>query len=622
MAHLHGGGFTGSTREEDILGKAYDARLMKRLLRYIWPLKHYVIGAIIFMGLATICRLAVPYLFKIATASVFKATKDKDSSELLGILDTIILIGIAILAGQFLLRIGQVIVTNLLGQKVMHNLRIQIFNHLQTLSLSFFDGNPAGRLVTRVTSDVQALNELFTSGIIMLIYDVFMILGIVIILLLHNVKMTLVAMMIIPPLFIGAYIFRMKARTIFRNIRMKIARVNAFVGETISGIRIIQIFTQEDRSADRFEQVNDDYRSENIQSVRYTSIYFPFVETMSGVATAVVIWFAGYYIYGKSLRVEDFILFWFYIGLFFHPIIDLSSKYSILQSAMAASERIFKLLDTKPEIENTAEKLEMPSLKGKIEFDNVWFSYSGKDEPETADYVLKNINFVVEPGESVAFVGATGAGKTSIISLLARLYDIQRGRILVDGRDIKDFDKHELRKHIGTVMQDVFLFSGDIRRNITLGEKTITDNQLQDACTLVNADKFISSLDKGLDSPVAERGVTFSAGERQLLSFARAVVRQPSIIVLDEATSSVDTETERIIQQGLFHLMEGRTSIIVAHRLSTIKHVDRIIVLHRGEIREMGTHQELLAKNGIYRKLYELQYKSQEAASSSSTEED
>ncbi len=620
MAHWHGGGFTGSTREEDVLGKAYDARLMKRLLGYVWPLKRYLAIALVFVALSTACRLALPYLFKVAQKDVFsKSAQALGDWARFAKLDRIVLVGVLVLLGLFFFTMGRIVITNLLGQKIMHRLRTQIFNHLQSLSLSYFDDNPAGRLVTRTTSDVLALNELFTSGIITLVSDVFVIVGIVIILSLHSVKMTLVAMLIIPPLFVGAYFFRRKARVVFRNIRMKIARVNAFVAETVAGIRIIQIFTQEGRSASRFEEVNNDYRKENIQAVRYTSVYFPFVEVMSGFASILVIWFAAYLISGQSLTDDEFILFWFYVGMFFHPIIELSGMYSILQSAMASSERIFNLLDTKPGIVNAAQPSALSAVKGKIEFRHVWFSYRPEPEPAPSTYVLKDISFTVKPGESVALVGATGAGKTSIISLLARLYDVKRGSILVDGTDIRTLDKHDLRRRVGTVMQDVFLFSGDIRRNITLGEETITDSQLQDACTLVNADRFIERLPAGFDSPVAERGVTFSAGERQLLSFARAVVREPAIIVLDEATSSVDTETERIIQQGLFRLMEGRTSIIVAHRLSTIKHVDRIIVLHHGEIREVGSHQELLAHDGIYRKLYELQYKSQENGAGASS---
>lgn len=643
MGHWHGG-FTGSIREEDVLGKAYDARLMKRLLRYARPFIHYVVAAVILMCLATACRLAVPYLIKVAYGEIFrKSAGTADTAPFLRRLDMIVVIGAGILALAFFLRIALIIVTNLLGQKIMHRLRTEIFDHLQSLSLSFFDNNPAGRLVTRVTSDVLALNELFTAGIIDLIFDFLMIFGILIVLSLHSVKMTLVALTLTPPLFVGAYLFRIKAREVFRNVRMKIARVNAFVAETVSGIRIIQIFTQEDRSARRFTEVNDDYRNENLRVVKYTSIYSTFVQIMSRLSRVFVIWFAAYFIAGGSLEHPEFILFWFYIGMLFRPIIDLSGKYSILQSAMAASERIFKLLDTKPEVENPQVPLTLPALRGRIEFRDVWFSYdadagstrrqdkgstglgkknaspeakphpanpgSGPGEP---NYVLKNIELCVTPGESIALVGATGAGKTSIVSLLTRLYDVKRGRILVDGIDIRTVDKHAVRSQIGTVMQDVFLFSGDIRRNITLGDKSISDDALQDACDLVNAQGFISRMPAGYDSPVAERGATFSAGERQLLSFARAIVRKPPIIVLDEATSSVDTETEQLIQNGLARLMQGRTCIIVAHRLSTIKRVDRIIVLHHGEIVEEGSHQQLLSRPGIYRKLYELQYKSQE----------
>ncbi len=612
MAHWHGG-FTGSTREEDVLGKAYDARLMKRLLRYVWPFKCYVIGALLLMFGWAACRLIVPYLIAWSYGEVLRPAQGvANKAPFESTLNYVVLLGFAVVIGMFLFRRLQAIVINLLGQKVMHKLRAQIFDHLQMLSLSFFDANPAGRLVTRATSDVGAISELFTSGVVQLIYDLFMIAGIVTILVLCSWKMTLVSLVIVPPLFAGGYIFRMKARTVFRNIRMKIARVNAFVGETVAGIRIIQIFTQEERSAEKFEQINDGYRNENLTSVKYEAIYFPFVELMSALAIAVVIWFGGYFIGVGEITYSEFLLFWFYVAMFFQPITDLSSLYSTLQSAMASSERVFNLLDTEPEIKNEAKPYALANIRGRIEFRDVWFAYETDKETGTDNHVLKDISFSVKPGESVALVGATGAGKTSIISLLTRLYDVKRGSILVDGMDIRKLDKHELRRHVGTVMQDVFLFSGTVRHNITLGDTDITDDRLRDACKLVNAARFIERLPAGYDSQVAERGVTFSAGERQLLSFARAVVRDPAIIVLDEATSSVDTETERVIQEGLYHLMEGRTSIIVAHRLSTIKHVDRIIVLHHGEIREVGSHRELLARGGIYRKLYELQYKSQE----------
>jgi ATP-binding cassette subfamily B protein len=613
MAHWHGGGFTGSIREEDTLGKAYDSRLMKRLLRYIYPYKRYVIGAIILMSLGSICGLAGPYLIKVAIDGPIKGSVGVENpAPFVEYLFYIIAAFVCIIALQFIIMYNQTILIRHMSLKVMHRMRTEIFNHLQTLSLSFFDNNPVGRLVTRVTSDVEALNELFTSGIIALISDFFRIFAIVIIMSLISPKMTLVCMIIIPPLFVIAHFYRKKARVAFRNIRMKIARVNAFVGETVTGMRVIQIFTQEERSGRRFNEINSEHLDENLKAVKYQSFFYPGVEILAGIGRAAVIWFGALFVLGRTLTPGEFVFFWLLVRRFFQPIIDLSDKYSILQSAMAASERIFKLLDTKPGIENPPAPVQLPAPKGRIDFQNVSFSYEPGPEPAPSTYVLKDINFSVEPGESVALVGATGAGKTSIISLLTRLYDVKRGRILVDGTDIRNLDKHTLRRHIGTVMQDVFLFSGDIRHNITLGDELISDEQLEGACSLVNANRFIERLPAGFDSPVAERGVTFSAGERQLLSFARAVAREPAIIVLDEATSSVDTETEQVIQQGLFRLMEGRTCIIVAHRLSTIKHVDRIIVLHHGEIREVGSHQQLLARGGIYRKLYELQYKSQE----------
>jgi ATP-binding cassette subfamily B protein len=566
MAHFHGGGFTGSTREEDALGKAYDARLMKRLLRYAWPFKSYLLASLFLMLMVAACRLAIPFVISWTVGNIFEASEGVgDKEPFNALLSNIFLLGLGIVVAMFFFRRMQVIIINLLGQKIMHKLRTEVFDHLQSLSLSYFDANPAGRLVTRVTSDVRALSELFTSGIVQLVYDLFMIAGIVTILSLYSVKMMLISLIIVPPLFIGAHIFRLKARKVFRNIRMKIARVNAFVGETVSGIRIIQIFTQEERSAEKFEEVNDEYRNENIKQVMYSSVYFPFVEFMAGLAAAVVIWYGAIFRFSGELTLPVFLLFWQYVRMFFHPIQELSNLYPLMQTAMASSERIFKILDTKPDVMNPSAPVPLPGLKGRIDFRDVWFAYETDKKTGKDNFVLKDINFSVKPGESVALVGATGAGKTSIISILTRLYDVKRGSVLVDGVDIRSLDKHELRRHIGTVMQDVFLFSGNVRHNITLGEESLTDSQLNEACKLTNADRFISRLPSGLDSEVAERGVTFSGGERQLLSFARAVVREPAIIVLDEATSSVDTETERIIQQGLFHLMEGRTSIIVAH---------------------------------------------------------
>ncbi|HQJ73991.1 MAG TPA: ABC transporter ATP-binding protein [Bacteroidota bacterium] len=586
--------------EDEILGKAYDSKLMKRLLLYLKPYRWHVVLAIILAVLVSSIGPLRPYITKIIIDDYIVVKNYQ------GMLPFIILLFVTI----FLQAILQYILnyfTQWIGQKTIYNMRMQVFTHLQNLALKFFDNNPVGRLVTRVTSDVEVLNEMFSSGVVMVFSDVFTIIFIVSYMFIMDVELSLVTLCVIPILVYSTFIFRKKVREAYREVRKYVANMNSFLNENITGMNTVQLFNREEKSLSDFKKINALHRDANIKSIFYYAVYFPLVDFTSALAIALIIWYGGGNVIRGYLTFGVLISFIQYTEMFFRPIRDLSEKYNILQTAMASSERVFKLLDDKTIISVKENPIPITNVKGDIEFKNVCFAYNGED------YILKNVSFKIKQGETIAFVGATGAGKTSIISLLTRFYDIEKGEILIDGINIKDYDPKELRKHMAVVLQDVFIFSGDIKFNIDLGDESISLNKINEAISIVGLDDFINSLPEGLFSEVKERGATLSVGQKQLISFARALVRDPKILILDEATSNVDTESERLIQNAINKLLKNRTSIVIAHRLSTIQNADKIIVLHHGEIRETGTHQELLSKGGIYYKLYQLQYKQQES---------
>jgi ATP-binding cassette, subfamily B, multidrug efflux pump len=589
--------------EEQVLGKAYDARLMRRLLKYIRPYRGSAYLAIACLLLGSACSIVQPYLTKVAIDRYIK------NNNLAG-LNQIAILYIGTLILVLGLSFAQTWLINLMGQKIMRDLRMEIFRHLQRLDVAFFDKNPVGRLMTRVTTDVDALNELFTAGVISVFEDVFMLSGIIISLFLLNYKLALAIVAILPLIILATLMFKIRVRDSYRRVRTAIARINAFLQENITGVAVVQIFGQERKQYQKFTRINKEHLDANLQSIFYYAIFYPLLELISALAIALIIWYGGHQVLAGILTLGTLVAFLQYSDRFFRPISDLSEKYTILQAAMASSERIFKLLDTKPSIVS-AQTPQAPAVqKGRIEFRNVSFSYN-PGEP-----VLQDISFKVDPGQKIAVVGATGAGKSTIISLLSRFYDVQQGEILIDGQNIKDFNLQALRSAIGIVLQEVFLFSGSIAENIRLGNSNIADEDVQRAAETVHASGFIRELEHQYASKVGERGSSLSVGQKQLLAFARALAYNPKILVLDEATSSIDTETEMLIRDALEKLMADRTSIIIAHRLSTVQNADRIIVLHHGRIRETGTHQELLHLKGIYWKLYQLQYRDQPGLSS------
>ena len=589
--------------EDEVLGKAYDARLMKRLLRYVKPYKHFVIFAILLNIVVAALGPVRPYLTKIAVDDYIK-NSDYNGLLLIGVL----LFGSLLL--QAVIQYFLTYYTQYLGQKTLLDLRTQIFNHIQKLALKFFDRTPIGRLVTRATNDVEALGELFSSGIVMVFSDVFIILWIFGFMFFMDFNLSLVTLSVLPVLIYGTFLFRKKARESYRDVRLHLARLNSYMQEHVTGMSVVQIFNKEKDEYKKFSAINSDYRLANIKSIFYYAIFYPSVELLSSIAVGLIIWYGGGEIIQGTLTIGVLFAFIQYTEMFFRPIRDLSEKYNIMQTAMASSERIFKLLDNHTLIRNPVNPVKLENVRGSIEFKNVWFAYN-KDE-----FVLKDISFSINPGETVAIVGHTGAGKTSIINILTRFYDINKGEILLDGNNIEKLDKRELRKHISMVLQDVFLFSGNVKSNINLDNDEISDERILEAAKVVGADKFIEDLPKKYNEEVKERGATLSVGQKQLISFARALAFNPKILILDEATSSIDTESEHLIKKAIEKLLVGRTAIVIAHRLSTIQNADKIIVLHKGEIRETGNHQQLLAKKGIYYKLYQLQYKDQEILAS------
>jgi ATP-binding cassette subfamily B multidrug efflux pump len=603
--------------EEQDLGKVYDARLMKRLLAYARPYRKLIALCVVLLLAIAVIDLARPYLIKVAidnhilgfgqraqeggelSAEQLQALRDQD----IGAIIRLGWILFAIMTAGFVLNYVQVYLLQFTGQRIVYDIRQHIFAHMQGLALAFFDGNPVGRLVTRVTNDTENLLEMYTAVLVNLFKDIFMLVGIVVVMFRMNARLAWVVLSVMPVIIVVTVVFRIKARQAYRDVRTKLAKINAFIAENISGMRLVQIFRQERRKLQEFDDVNTEHLQASMREMKVYAVFRPAMELIGSLAMALLIWVgAGDVIRGITEFGTLFAMI-NYLEMFFRPINDLTEKYNIMQSAMASAERIFQILDTEPGIKEPDVAQRIPRVTGRIEFKNIWFAYVGEE------WVLQDISFVIEPGETAAFVGATGAGKSTIMNLITRFYDVQRGQILLDGVDIREIPKAELRRNIGLVMQDVFLFSGTIRDNIRLGNKGITDERIEEIARYVNAHHFIEQLPGKYDEPVMERGATLSAGQRQLLAFARALAFDPAVLILDEATANIDTETEQLIQEALPRLLAGRTSIVVAHRLSTIQHADKIIVLHKGRIREMGTHQALLAQRGLYYNLFLLQYK-------------
>lgn len=660
--------------DEEVLGKAYDWKLMKRLLRYAKPYWVLLTISILLLVVITGLELLNPFLVKVAIDEhisgyqkvmlevpvedsfgedgvvigdniyILEESLDMSNKEIVnyplktivkenneyylvnvdsqihsdGILlsaeeyrdfrnrdieglDKISVIFAIVILFTFILSYAQIYILNYTSQKIIYNIRTDLFNHLQSLSVKYFDKNPIGRLVTRVTNDTETLNEMYTNVLINLFKDFFMLSGIMIVMIRLNLQLALISFALIPIILVISVVFRKFIREVYRLSRVQLAKINSSLNENISGIRTIQIFKKESLFFDNFKKLNSDFLKTQKKEISYFAVFRPSIEVIRSLGIALLVYYGGGNVISGKIQFGVLFVFINYLQKFFEPILDLTEKYNILQSAMASSERIFKILDTKQEIENSDTPIYINDLKGEIEFKDVWFAYNNEE------WVLKNINFKIEPGESVAIVGPTGAGKTSIINLLTRFYDIQKGEILIDGVNIKNLDIDFLRQQIGVVLQDVFVFTGTIKDNIKLN-KDIDDGKIIDIAKHVNAHRFISRLPGGYNEPVMERGSTLSSGERQLLAFARTLVYDPQILILDEATSNIDTETEILIQDALSKLIKERTSIAIAHRLSTIQHSNKIIVLKQGKIEEIGSHQELLTNKGLYYNLYELQY--------------
>jgi len=600
--------------EEEVLGKAYDGRLMRRLLTYIRPYKAELAIALVLLTINAVLQAVGPLLTEFAVDRYLAPPAHRNPTSFDHFFSTspwtgigqVSLLYLGALLAALVCDFGEQYLMQWIGQKAMFDLRKQLMAHLQRLDVAYYDHNPVGRLVTRLTTDVDALNELFSSGLLMILGDFLMLSVVVAVMLRLSPGMTVVILAVMPLVVLVTVRFRRSVQQSYRRIRVAIARINAYLQEHINGIAVLQLFNREDKSRAEFDRINRDHMDAYKDAITAYGWFYPWIEFLGMLALALLLAYGGFRIRGGAITLGVLVAFFQYGLRFFRPIQDLSDKYNILQAAMAASERVFKLLDTPPRIESPAHPRPVPRTAAAIEFDHVWFAY--KDE----DWVLNDVSFCIEPGETVAVVGHTGAGKTTLTSLILRFYEIQRGSIRIGGVDIRDFDLEELRSNFGVVLQDPHLFTGTVASNIRLGTPGISDEQVTGAAENVNLLDFVRTLPDAFEQPVRERGAGFSTGQKQLISFARALAHNPRYLILDEATSSVDTETEFRIRDALARLVEGRTSIIIAHRLSTIQRADRIIVMHKGKLREMGTHQELLALRGVYWTLYQLQYKDQE----------
>ncbi len=605
-----------SHQEDEIIGKAYDSRLMRRLIKYLRPYWRMTLFALVTTLLYGVLQAIPAYLMKVEVDRYLDPVRGQHLPPVLanflshdprvGIMQIAFALFLPAVMASFLLEFAQSFTMQLVGQKVMYDLRKELFLHLQRLEMAFFDRNPVGRLVTRVTTDVDVLNDLFASGVVAIFGDFFTLLSIMAVMLYLNWRLALLTFAVLPVIGAVTGAFRRAVRDSYRRIRTAIARINAYLQEHLTGVAVLQLFNREDRSFDEFETANRAHMEAYKDSILAYGLFFPAVELLGVIAVAIIVYTSGGMTLRGAVTVGTAIAFIQYSQRFFRPIQDLSDKYNLLQAAMASSERIFKLLDTPVTIVDPPHPQPLPYPRGQVAFNKVGFAY--KDGHK----VLDNISFAIEPGETVAVVGHTGAGKTTLTNLLLRFYDVQEGSITFDGIDIRELRLDDLRKNFGIVLQDAFLFSGTIASNIRLGTESITDAQVRSAAQQVNLQEFIESLPAGFDEPVKERGATLSVGQKQLLSFARALAHNPRILVLDEATSSVDPETEHLLREGMRCLIENRTSLVIAHRLSTIQNASKIVVMHKGRVREVGTHQDLLDQRGIYFKLYQLQYKDQD----------
>ena len=608
---------SSAQQEEEVLGKAYDSHLMGRLLAYVRPYRWQVLVATLGAVLHSVTQVVGPYLNKVIIDRYLFPTEAKGAHSLLGKylpadpwrgIATVALIYVSMLVVGFVLDFIQTYAMQWVGQHSMYDLRRDLFRHLQRLQISFFDRNPVGRLVTRVTNDVEMINDMISSALVAFFDDSFVLLLIIVVMFRFNWKLSLITLSVLPFMVLATRAFRRAVRDSYRRIRVAVARINVFLQEHVTGMSVVQAFNREQRAYQEFDGINRVHLRAWTDAVLAYALYYPAIEFLSTLAVALILWFGGLKVLHNTLTIGIVVAFIQYAQRFFRPIQDLSDKYNILQSAMASSERIFTLLDAPVTLQSPEHPQPLPVGSGRIEFDHVWFAYNGED------WILRDVSFTIESGTSLAIVGHTGAGKTTIISLLLRFYDVQKGRILIDGVDLRDVDVQELRRRFGIVLQDPYLFTGTIRDNIRMEDDSIPDDRMRKAAQDVNLDHFIESLPEGYGTMLRERGSGLSTGQKQLVSFARALVNNPPFLILDEATASVDTDTELKIREALEQMVSGRTSIIIAHRLSTIQRADQILVMHKGTLREKGTHQELLHQHGIYWRLYRLQYKEQEAA--------